>query len=373
MGGKPAKAARGKPKKGPAKTTVKTIPLPEITPKKDDLVVVLGKTGAVPDAYPILQFELKGPPNWLFDVQVARLVSDKFTEGPGLTGSWDKTKAPKDRLSQRTFSSWTNGDTTLKFDGSGKGKYTMPTDWWKDLARLPRKDFRDDDFYYRVLAFKDAKSSVVYSTKNGVAPPSMKIHNNLTDFALTDNGYVSGGTRKSETVQFTVREEHTTEMYTVVQWMTGSNRIWGGGPGTYAGHTLYGITHDLNCPERTIDSLTTNPRPSFFGGATGPSVSADGKTATGTDSPGGPIAASDTHDFFTLDFETRMHLNFEVPASVKITRKDGTPPRYGVVTGALGDPQPSALDALRWNARILQVRKPDGSVDVSHPDTYAGP
>src|SRR5216684_5090654 len=228
MGGKPTKAARGKPAKGAAKTTVKTIPPPEITPKKDELVVVLDKTGAVPAAYPVLQFDIKGPPNWLCDVQVARHVSDKFTEGPGLTGSWDKTKAPKDRLAQRTFSSWTNGQKTLKLDGAGKAQYIMPTDWWKDLARLPRKDFADEDFYYRVLAFRDAKSSVVYSTKNGAAPPSMKIHNNLTDFKLTDSGYINGGVKKSVEMKFTVRESNTTDMYTLVQWKIGSTRVWGG-------------------------------------------------------------------------------------------------------------------------------------------------
>jgi len=370
---KKVKAGRGKPGKGPAKTTVKTVPPPEITPNKPELVVVLDKAGAVPAKYPILEFDIKGPPGWFYDVQVSRKDADKLTGGPGLTGAWDKTKAPKDRLPQRLFSSWTNGEKTLKLDGSGKAKYKMPLDWWKDLARLPRKDFTTENFYYRVLAFKDAAaSSIVYSTKDKGTPPSMKIHNNLTDFKLTDLGYTSGGLRKPERVEFTVREPDTTDMYTIVQWKSGTNRVWGGAA-TYSTVVDYGFTHYINALELSVDSLTTNPRPKFFGGSAGPSVSADKKTASGTDRPGGAMDAADTHDFNTRDFETRVHLNFEVPATVTISKQEGSAPIYDKVIGVLADPQPFILDSGTWSFRILQVRQADGTVKVTQPNTFAGP
>ena len=366
---KKIKAGKGKPKKGAAKTTIKTVPPPEITPNKPELVVVLDKTGAVPAKYPILEFDIQGPPSWFCDVQVSRKDADKLTAGPGLAGAWDKSKTPKDRLPQRLFSSWTNGEKTLKLDGSGKAKYKMPLDWWKDLARLPRKDFTTEDFYYRVLAFKDAAaSSIVYSTKNTGTPPSVKIHNNLTDFKFTDLGYVSGGLNKSVQTEFIVREADTTEMYTIVQWNIGSNRIWGGG-NTYASATDYGISHRINIPEWAIDRLRLDPR--YQDGVY--TIAADKKTAATTDTPGGPIGASDTHDYYSLDFETRLHLNFEVPAAIKIKRKDGSPPIYDVVIGVLDDPQPFILDSATWNVRILQVRQADGTVTVTHPNTFAGP
>jgi hypothetical protein len=354
--------------KSPCNSTSPPPPSPEITAKKNDLVVVFDKTGSVPAAYPILQFDLIGPPNWLFDVQVSRHDSDKFTAGPGLAGAWDKSKAPKDRLPQRLFSSWTNGDKTLRFDGSGKATYAMPMDWWKDLARLARKDFSDEDFYYRVLAFQDPSGPLGYSTANGAVPPSVKIHNNLVDFKLTDNGYINGGVAKSVDMAFSVHEPNTTGMYTLVQWRIGSNRVWGGG-NTYATVKDYNIIHDFNDPEWKIDRLETNPR--YHNDAY--TISDGGKTATTSDAPGGPIGASDKEDFLTFDFEMRIHLNFEVPAAVTITRKDGSPPVFGVVIGVLADPQPFTLDTLPWQARILQVRKADGNVDVSHPNTYAGP
>jgi hypothetical protein len=367
------KAAKGKPGKGPAKTTVNTAPPLEITPNKPELVVVLDKTGVVPAAYPNLVFELKGPPNWLYDVQVARHDANTLTAGPGLTGAWDKSKAPKARLPQRTFSSWTNGENSLKFNGSGKATYTMPLDWWKDLARLPRKDFTSEDFYYRLLAFPDAAaSSIRYTTPNGAAPPSLKIHNNLTDFKTVDLGYTNGGVNQSTRVEFTVREANTTDMYTVVQWLTGTNRVWGGGK-TYASLFHYGKSHLANVLGWMVDSSSTNPRPNFFGGSSGPSVSADGKTAFGVDPPGGPIGAGDTHDFFSLDFESRVHLNFEVPASVTINKQEGAPPVYDALIGVLADPQPFILDSKTWKARILQVKQADGTVAVSHPDAYGGP
>ena len=142
---------------------------------------------------------------------------------------------------------------------------------------------------------------------------------------------------------------------------------------SFLSHVLYGILHDSNFPDLTVDTLTTNPRPSFFGGAAGPQVSPDGKKASGTDRPGAGSLPAGSSDFFvTLDFETRVHLNFEVPSNVKIIRKDGSPPQFGVVTGVV-DPEPLVVDSGTWNVRILQARQPDGSVVMSHPDTFAGP
>lgn len=365
-------AGKGEPKKS-AKTTVKTVPPPEITPNKPELVVVLDKTGAVPAKYPILEFDIKGPPGWLYEVQVSRKDADKLTSGRGLAGAWDKSKAPKDRLPQRLFSSWTNGEKTLKLDGAGKAKYKMPLDWWKDLARLSKNDFQTDQFYYRVLAFKDAASSIAYSTKDNGTPPSVKIHNNLVGIKLTNLGYSANGLSKPERVEFTVREPDTTEMYTMVQWMQGAFRFWGGAD-SFSTHTLYNILHYSNFPDWTIDSVLTNPRPSFFGGSAGPTISADKKTASGTDHPGSAaLPPGYTHKFNLVDFESRIHLNFEVPAVVKIIRQEGSAPIFGVITGVLNDPQPFILDSGTWNVRILQVRETDGSVTVSHPAAFAGP
>ena len=337
---------------------------------------MLDKSGNPWTDYPILEFEIKnGPPNHLIDVQVARRHSNALSGGPGLPGAWDKSKSPKDRLWQRAFSSWSNGETSLKLDDKGEATYKMPLDWWKDLARIPWRKFVTTKMYHRVLAFPDAAAkSIVYSTEDGqdASAPHVPIHNNLKDFRVVDLGYVAGGVRKAARVQFTVREAHTTDMYTIVQWMQGSFRMWGG-PDTYASHSLYAITHEGNFPDWTVDSLTTNPRPSFFGGGAGPNVSADGRTARGTDEPGGAMFAGYTHDYTLLDFETRVHLNFEVPATVTITRQDGSPPVYGVITGVIAPPEPLVLDSETWEARILQVRDTTGSVTVSHPDTFAGP
>ena len=80
-----------------------------------------------------------------------------------------------------------------------------------------------------------------------------------------------------------------------------------------------------------------------------------------------------SHLFASVDFETRLHLNFEVPAAVTVTRKDGSAPVFGVVAGKLDDPQPVTLAARTWNVRILQTRQADGTVAVTHPATFAGP
>lgn len=365
---KEVKAAKGQPDKGPAKTTVKTVPPPEITPNKPKLVVVLNKAGNVPAKYPILTFEIKGPSEWFYDVQVSRHDADKLAGGPGLAGAWDKTKAPKDRLGQRLFSSWTNGEKALKLDGSGKAVYEMPLDWWKDLARQPLKDFTTEDFYYRVLVFRDAAAgSVVYSTKDKGSPPGLKIRNNLRAFKLTDLGYTDGGMRKPERVQFTVRRPDTTDMYTIVQWAQGSAWVWGrGNQIIFERANNYGIIHEANLPDLTVDSLTSSPR---WGGDIDPLVTLDGKTAVAIDRPGPKSDSIGPPIFYMgMNFETRIHLNFEVPNQVKIIRKEGSAPVFGVVTGVLDDPQPFILDSGTWKVRIFRVRHADGTITVAHPD-----
>ena len=152
------KAAKGKGSGG-GKTTVDTpIPL-TITPKKTDYTVVLDKTGATPAAQPILTFDIKGPPNWYFDVQLSRKDSNKLGEGPGLTGAWDSSKTREVRRDTKLFSSWSNGEKTLKLDGSGKASYSAPLEWWKDQARRPRKDFDSEDIFYRVVASADSSGA----------------------------------------------------------------------------------------------------------------------------------------------------------------------------------------------------------------------
>ncbi len=363
-------APKGKPAKG-AKTTVDVVIPVTITPTKVEFVLVLDKTGAAPAAYPILSFEVKGPPGWFYEVQVCRKDASKFTEGPGLTGSWDKTKPPKDRVPVPAFSSWTNGEQALKLDGAGKATYKLPLDWWKDQARQARSAFVED-YFYRALGFKASGSPPRFSSANGAAAPSVKVHNNLVSLKLTDVGYTNGGIRKPERVEVTVREPNTTDMYTIVQWKSGTNQVWGG-TATYSTVVDYGLTHLINAPEWAVDSLTTNPRPSFFGGSSGPTVSADGKTASGTDNPGGAMSSSDKVDYLSWDFETRVHLNFEVPAAVTISKQEGSAPVYDKVIGVVGPPEPFILDSGTWKVRILQETQSDGTITVSQPDTYAGP
>ncbi|MBN2534247.1 MAG: hypothetical protein JXB88_15260 [Spirochaetales bacterium] len=377
-----------------------------ITPAQDTYTVVLDKNGNASNAaYPVPVFEILGPPDFFLDIQVARsqniLLKGKrgfqdaawLGTGTGIQKRWIKrsgaapVKTPARVLEQRAFSSWHIGETSIKLDNSGHASYTMPLEWWQDLARLTLAAFSgsEEDYYFRVLGFENGTSDVIiYSTADGNSgsAPSLKAQNNLTGHQVIDLGYQQAGGRyyKSARVEFTVKEAHTTEMYTMVQWMVGGFPMWTG-PGTnavYPGHQLYNITHDANFPVRTVDSLTTNPRPSFFGGAAGPSVTADGLTAYGTDSPGAGLAAAYSHMFIHLDFETYIHLNFEVPNAVTITRQDGSPPVYGIIVGVIPDPAavpPGEIHELEdnsWNVRMLLERTPAGVV-VTHPNNFAGP
>lgn len=336
-----------------------------IEASKDVSTVVLDKAANPTAKFPVLEFKISsGPPNHLFDVQLSRTGSAP-SGGPGLAGSWVEADGRDARMPRKVFSSWSNGQFTLRLDGAGNGNFKMPLEWWRDQARQKRSDFKEFTYQCRAVAFKDGPTAVCSE-----APVvTVKLKNNLVEFKLTNKGYVNGGVNKNEKVEFTVLEAGTTEMYTVVQWLSGSNKLTGGAATDGVGFH-YGLRHYFNYPEWAIDSSSTNPRPTFFGGAGGPSISADQKTAFGTDPPGGAIAASDTTDFFALDFETRVHLNFEVPAAVKIKTKTGAAQPYNVLVGVMDDPQPVILDSGTWNARILQVREADGTVTVTHPNTY---
>jgi hypothetical protein len=339
----------------------------KITAVKDAYTVVLDKTGNPTGAFPILEFNVTdGPPNHLFDAQLSR-TGHEPSGGPGLGGSWIEADGRDPRMSRTLFSSWSNGQHTLRLDGAGKGSFKMPLEWWRDQARQKRSDFTEFTYQCRAVAFKDGPTAVCSE-----APTvAVKVRNNLVDFRVIDNGYIDGGATKSIRMKFKVREANTTEMYTFVQWMQGACQQWSGTPPvmTYPQHLLYNITHDYNFPDFTIDRLYTNPRyhDDHY------TISADGLTASSDDAPGGAFNPPYTHKIRAVDFETRVHLNFEVPGSVTVIRKDGSPPVYGVVTGKLADPSPITLDSANWNTRVLQVRKADGTVTVTHPNAFAGP
>jgi hypothetical protein len=341
-----------------------------VAPNKNSLIVVLDKNGNAPAAYPILTFTIaNGPPGQLFDLQVSR---DGTTPsgGPGIPGSWDSSKSIRDRQSQKVYSSWSDGKTSLRLDGSGAATFQMPLDWWRDLARIPLASFSAPiPLKYRVIAFPDAASQPSGSTDPG-ASPSLEVKNNLVSFQVVDLGYTDGGITKSIRMEFTVSEANTTDMYTFVQWMQGGANQWIG-PGsaaTHPTHRLYDIIHIYDFPDFTIDRLHTNPR--YWDGTY--TISADNKTASATDGPNqGAIAAPYTHFYNRIDFETRVHLNFDVPAAVNVTRKDGAAPVFGVVTGNMV-PDPVTLASQTWQLRALQVLS-GGATTVTHPDTFAGP
>ena len=337
--------------------------------------VVLDSNGNAPTAYPILEFEITdGPPNYRYDLQVTRGASSALSGGPGLADAWCGSDDRDDRADKTEFSTWSNGEQTLRLDGSGAATYSMPLEWWRDLARIPLDSFDELDVRFRVLAMPDGTDEpCAYSTTDAdhAAAGHVTVRNNLERARVVDLGYVDGGHKKSVRMEFTVREPNTTEMYTIVQWMQGASRLWCGTPPVlrYPPHQLYDIRHDCNFPDWTIDRLHTNPR--YWDGTY--TISSDGLTASATDRPGSssfPTGCS--HKFYGIDFETRFHLNFEVPAAVTVVRQDGSPPVYGVVTGELADPQPVTLASDTWDAHILLERTASG-VTVTHPASFGGP
>jgi hypothetical protein len=339
----------------------------QIAPAQAAYTVVLDKNGNPTAAFPKLIFQItNGPPNHLFDVQLSR--SGAPSGGPGIAGAWAEADGRDARMNRQTFSSVTNGQTTLRLDGGGNATFEMPLEWWRDQARTLHAGDADYAYQVRVVAFQNAAGPVCANSSVGNVP----VRNNQVRFRVVDNGYTDGGLAHSIRMEFTVREANTTEMYTFVQWMQGSFQRWSGTPPvlSYPTHQLYDIIHDANFPDFTIDRLHTEPR--YWDGNY--NISGDGLTASATDAPsGGALDPGESHGWDSIDFETRVHLNFEVPAAVNITRQDGSAPVYGVVTGSLVNPQPVTMGTQNWNTRVLQVRQADGTVPVTHPNTFAGP
>jgi hypothetical protein len=118
-----------------------------------------------------------------------------------------------------------------------------------------------------------------------------------------------------------------------------------------------------------IDAMHDNPR-YHLGKWT---VSPDGKTASAPDAPFQGRITDFPGKFVqyasSLDFETRVHLNFEVPDKVRVVRKDGAPPVYRVVAGDLPEPLPFLLDAAKWEVRVLQALDAQGAARITHPST----
>ncbi len=338
--------------------TVKEI---KITPKKTDYTVVLSKTGAVTVTHPIMTFDIEGPPNWYIDVQLSRTGGGALDAGPGLSSGWKSSDARDARPGKDLFSSFTTGDRT-QLDGSGKVTYEVPLDWWKDQARRPRADFQTVDLAYRAVVVSDTLGSAIgFSTKNGGTPATVPMRNNLVNVVFQNNGYAQSGGRAVHNIAwyFDVREANTTEMYTVVQWKLGYVKYWPGG--VYGYVKDYGKVHQTNMPEWSIDRLETEPR--YHNGVY--DISNGGKRAGSSDAPSVTLSSGRTMGYRHYDFETRVHLNFEVPGSVTITRQEGAAEPYDVLIGKLADPQPFQLDMKPWSTRILW----DGTT-VTNPDTY---
>ena len=249
----------------------------------------------------------------------------------------------------------------------------MPLEWWRDQVRRTRASFTEFTYHYRVVAMKDAASGVcTHSSGNGSATGTVKLRNNLTAFRVVVLGYIEGGTKRSMRMEFEVREANTTGMYTFVQWKIGGRERYAGTPPVMSRPTVqdYGVQHISDYPVWQIDRLNTDPR--YWDDAY--TITNGGKKAAATDKPSSSATtATTTHTFTHIDFDTRVHLNFEVPAAVTITRQDGSAPTFGVVVGELANPQPIKLDSDNWSSRILRVRQADGTEAVTHPNTFAGP
>ncbi|HUT30758.1 MAG TPA: carboxypeptidase-like regulatory domain-containing protein [Sedimentisphaerales bacterium] len=333
----------------------------KITAKKASYTVVVDKSGNEVPAHPILEFEITGgPPNHFFDIQLSRDLAAGLTGGPGLGGAWDEKASRDDRVGKTLFSSWSN-DEKLQLDPSGKTTYKMPLEWWRDLARITRDHFDKKDFYYRVLAMDDDKSAPCAQSApdGGASAHKVQVKNNLQSFTFTDSGYTQAGdeAKKNVRFEFTVRENDTGEMYTFVQWKKGTSRNWSDDTNwEYNKVKDYLLVHKANMPEWSIDRLETNPRywngPEFEG--------AGNKTGYCTDKPNLVVWDGDVAAFRCYDFDTRVHLNFEVPAIVTVTKKEPDPcPSgvYDIVIGKLADPQPVILDHHAWSCRILLTRR----------------
>lgn len=343
-----------------------------ITANRGDYAVVIDDQGNEIASKPILGFQITGgPPNGLIDIQLSVDSAAGLTGGPGLSSPWDSSLPISQRYENGLFSSWSNGDNTLRLDGSGSATYKMPLEWWRDLARVTWVS-DTKSFFYRVISVDDDTTTVTgQSSADGVgSASSVVLRNNLVSFKVVESGYT--GRSKPVTMTLVVLVPNTTNMYSFVQFLQGAQKLWTGpGPCTYPPITQYGgIKHDANFEDLSIDSLDTDPRY-----AANYTVSPDGKQATADDNPdpGAMEPQLYTHYYSSLDFDTRVYLNFEVPAQVHISRQAGSPPQYGVVTGDMLPASPSIISSWHWSVRVLQAAQADGSVATTYPDSFSGP
>lgn len=345
----------------------------KIKAKQIDYTLVLDKNGEAFAGYPVLEFEITdGEPGYYIDIQVVRKNKSLLTNNRGIVDSWEKSLPLEDRMKKEAFSSWSAGYTTLQLDGSGKQTFEMPLEWWQDIARTPLADFTIMPICFKVSAFQNMDDIVPLVETDSSDKMTVNVHNNLEEFKVVDHGYINGGINKSVSMKFIVKEAGTTEMYTIVQWVKSENPIWDATKNkTYATVNVYNLTQYINNPNIwRLDRLKMNPR---YGDGVY-SISVDGRTAIATDSPGGTIPSGYTHDFFSSDFETRVHLNFEVPSNLTITVREGSPPIYSKLIGVIAPPEPLILANAFWKCRILQVRNAStGHVRITHPENFTGP
>ncbi len=344
----------------------------KIKARKTEYVVVLDKDGNVPGAHPLLEFVISnGPPNYYFDVQVARRYSKGLAGGPGLTNAWDKAKKVKDRLWQRAFSSWSNGQRTLRLDARGKATYRMPLEWWRDLSRIPMQKFVSTTMYYRVLAFKSVyEKTLVASTKDGQhsGAPSVKVRNNLTKFRVYKLRYHKDAStanrwRRFARIEFKVREDNTTGMYNMVQWKKGG-RKWEDGSDVW-GVQDYNVQHTSKYPDWQIDRVSTNPR--YWDGdpyTKATDASLDEKTAYYTDDVScGPPYGGHTRVDCTIDFISKMHVNHDIPASVTIKQTTHLPSgKVDVIKGVIDENKALVLAERTWSAKMRVYTTSSGAV-----------
>src|SRR5262249_45278578 len=159
------------------------------------------------------------------------------------------------------FSTWSNGENTLTLDGAGKAKYTMPQDWWRDQARQRRKDFTTTPYFFRALAFQDKSGTGArFSTPLGKRPPAVRGHNNLANFDISES-YDAREPVKHARFTLTTREDDTWRMYCFVQWTKGEVKVKTiSGNVHFANENSYGISHEADIPEWSIDALRMDPR-----------------------------------------------------------------------------------------------------------------
>lgn len=347
------------------------IPIPKkkikIKALQDQYTVVLKKDGTLfGPRFPNLEFEITdGAPGEPIDIQVAKVDPSLLTNTVGISDSWDKNKLPVERISVKTFSSYSHDEIPLTLDASGKAFYTMPLEWWRDLARQPLHEFSTMKIYFKVLSFshpsKVNEESIVHF---------VEVSNNLIELRTIQNVYTEnalGLPVKDFSAEFVVKEAGTTEMYTWVQRKKGGMGIWDVNKRMtrpiIEEHDQKQICH---YPEWTLDRINLNPR---YADGVYP-ISNGGKTATikkqsSSQSVNSKFPWAYTH----IDFDTRIHLNYDVPDAINVIRlPDNT------IKGAIPTPEPLPLANIFWNARILQSwNSAQAKTLVSHPAVFIGP